>query len=209
MELMYADNSFTRITPRQLQQYRARVVYKPVQWADFSASVNIRENRNNTLDIGNLQHNRSYALAAVFSPRSNFAFDLSWNYNDVHSETNICFAATPVPPGSLTCGAPFLSGHFLSANIMWKPIKRVTTEVGYTGTFASGDTLILNPFAPLGPLDYNYHLPSASVRVELAPRWTLMGGWNYYGYGEDSDPGPTRSRDFRGNVVSTSIKYAF
>ena len=64
-------------------------------------------------------------------------------------------------------------------------------------------------FAPPGPLNYKYHLPSAGVRVEVAPRWTVSGGWNYYGYNEDSNPGPTLLRDFRGNVFTTSVKYAF
>lgn len=217
MELMYADNAFTRISPRQLQQYRLRLMYKPVDWANLSATINIRENRNNTLDIGNLQHNRTYALSVVFTPRKDLAFDASWSYNDVFSATNICFVANPPPPGSSSCGAPFLTDvsvygqtvHFLSANLMWKPVKRVTTELGYTGTFASGDTLILNPLAPLGPLTYHYHLPTAGVRVELAPRWSLSGGWNYYGYNEKGDSGPTLPRDFRGNVFTTGVKYAF
>jgi len=217
MELMYADNAFVRIDPRQLQQYRVRALYKPTKWMNFNAAINIRENRNNTLDIGNLQHSRYYNLGAVFMPYDNFSADVNWSYSDIFSQTNICFVATPVPPNSLDCGAPFLTGlsvydqtaHFLSANLMWKPIKRVTTELGYTGTFANGDTLILNPNAPLGPLAYNYHLPSAGVRIELAPRWTLSGGWNYYGYNEKGDSGPTLPRDFRGNVATTSIRYAF
>ena len=47
------------------------------------------------------------------------------------------------------------------------------------------------------------------MRVELAPRWTVRGDWNYYGYNEKGDSGPTLPRDFRGNVFTTGIKYAF
>ena len=92
---------------------------------------------------------------------------------------------------------------------MWRPIKRVTTQVGYTGTFARGDTLILNPISPLGPLDYRYHLPVAGIRVELAPRWSVAGGWNYYGYNEKGEVGPTVPRDFKGNVGTLGVRYAF
>jgi hypothetical protein len=217
MELTYADKTFTRISPRHLQQYRVQMVYKPAVWANLSASINLRENRNNALNIGNLQHNRTYALSAVFTPRDKLAIDARWSYNDVFSATDICFVANPPPPGSPSCGGPFLAGvsvydqkaHFLSANLMWKPVKRVTTELGYTATFANGNTLLLNPLAPLGPLSYNYHLPAAGVRVELAPRWSVRGDWNYYGYNEKGDSGPTLPRDFRGNVFTTGVKYAF
>ena len=218
MELTSADKSFTRISPRQLQQYRVRMVYKPADWATFSGTVNIRENRNHTLDIGNSQHNRSYGLSAMLTPRSNrFAIDAHWSYQNVFSATNICFVANPPPPGAVSCGGFSLADvsvydqqiHFVSANLMWKPVKRVTTEVGYTGTFAGGDTLFLNPFAPLGPMKYKYHLPTAGVQVELAPRWSMRGEWGYHGYNEKGDSGPTLPRDFRGNVFTTGLKYAF
>lgn len=218
MELTSADKTFTRISPRQSQQYRARLVYKPADWATVSGTVNLRENRNHALGIGNTQHSRSYSLSAMLAPRNNqLAFDAHWSYYDIFSATNICFVANPPPPGAVSCGGFFLADvsvydqktHFLSATLMWKPVQRVTTEVGYTGTFASGDTLLLNPLAPLGPLNYNYHLPAAGVRVELAPRWSLRGEWNYHGYNERGDPGPTLPREFRGNVFTTSVKYAF
>jgi hypothetical protein len=217
MELMYADNTYVRIDPRQMQLYRLRMSYKPVEWASLSAAINIRENRNNVETVDNLQHNRSYSVSAVLSPRSNLGFDFAYNYNDVFSQTNICFVSSAPPPGTIGCGTPFLQDisvydqtvHYVSANVLWQPWRRLTTTLGYTGSFANGDTLILNPFAPLGPLNYDYHLPVAGVRFELAPRWTLSGGWNFYDYAESGDPGPTLPRNFRGNVVSTGIRYAF
>jgi hypothetical protein len=195
-----------------------RLVYKPADWATVSGTVNLRENRNHTLDIGNSQHSRSYALSAILAPRSNkFALDAHWSYYDIFSATNICFVANPPPPGTGFCGGFFLADvsvydqqtQFVSASLMWKPAKRVTAELGYTGSFGSGDTLLLNPIAPLGPLNYHYHLPAAAVRVELAPRWSLRGEWNHHGYNEQGDPGPTLPRFFRGNVFTTGVKYAF
>jgi hypothetical protein len=216
-ELYYADNVFTRISPRHLQWYKGKVLYKPTAWWNLGGAVNIRENRNNTSDIGNLQHNRSYAINSVFAPaEAMWGLDLSYDYNDVFSQTNICFVATPVPAGSLSCGTPFLSGisvynqtsHVGSGSIYLKPTKRVTAAVGYTVTSSNGNTLILNPIAPTGPLAFNYHLPSGSLVIQMAKNLAFKGGWNYYDYNEKSDPGPTLPRDFRGNSFTLSLRYS-
>ncbi len=216
-EQYYADNVFTRISPRHLQWYKGRVFYKPTAWWNLGTAINIRENRNNTSDIGNLQHNRSYAFNSVMSPgEGKWGLDLSYDYNDIFSQTNICFVSTPVPAGSLSCGTPFLSSvsvyseasHIGSGSIFLKPVKRVTAAVGYTVTSSNGTTLILNPNAPTGPLAFNYHLPSGSLVVDLAKNLAFKGGWNYYDYNEKSDPGPTLPRDFRGNSFTLSLRYS-
>lgn len=216
-EFYYADNVFTRIAPRQLQVYRVRTTYKPENWLNLGGTVSIRENRNNTADIGNLQHNRSYAISAVIAPaQARWGLDLSYDYSDIFSQTNICFVATPAPPNALSCGTPFLQGvsvyneqaHYGAGSIYLKPISRVTAAVGYTITSSTGDTLILNPIAPTGPLSFNYHLPTASVIVQLSKTLFYKTGWNFYDYNEKSAPGPTLPRDFRGNVFTMSLRYA-
>ncbi len=216
-ELYYADNIFTRISPRHLQWYKGKVLYKPREWWNLGGAVNIRENSNNTSDIGNKQHNRSYAINSVLAPaEAKWGLDLSYDYNDLFSQTNICFVATPVPPNSLSCGTPFLSGVSVysektnvgTGSIYLKPTKRVTAAVGYTVTSSNGSTLILNPIAPTGPLSFNYHLPTGSLVVEMARNLAFKAGWNYYGYNEKSDPGPTLPRDFRGNSFTLSLRYS-
>ncbi len=216
-EQYYADNTFTRISPRHLQIYKGRVNYKPNGWMSFGGVVNIRENRNNTADIGNLQHNRSYAFNGVFAPpEGKWGVDLSYTYNDIFSQTNICFVSTPTPPGSLSCGTPFLSGVSVytetsnvgGGSIYLNPISRVKLGVGYTVTSSVGSTLILNPNAPTGPLSFNYHLPLASLAVDITKHLTYKTGWNFYDYNEKSDPGPTLPRDFRGNTFTLSLRYS-
>ena len=216
-ELYYADNVFTRIAPRHLQVYRVRSTYKPESWLNLGGTVSIRENRNNTPDIGNLQHNRSYAFNAVIAPaEAKWGLDLSYDYNDIFSQTNICFVATPAPPNSISCGTPFLQGvsvykelaHYGAASIYLKPVSRVTAAVGYTITSSTGDALLLNPNAPTGPLSFNYHLPTANLIVELSKNLFYKTGWNFYDYNEKSAPGPTLPRDFRGNVFTMSLRYA-
>jgi hypothetical protein len=216
-EQFYADNTFTRITPRHLQVYKGRVNYRPNHWMSFGGGVNIKENRNDTGDIGNLQHNRSYAFNTVIAPPDgNWGLDLSYDYNDIFSQTNICFVATPTPAGSLSCGTPFLSGLSVykelsnvgGGSLYWKPVRRVNVGLGYTLTSSSGSTLILNPNSPTGPLSFNYHLPMASLAVELSKHLIYKTSWNYYDYNEKSAPGPTLPRDFRGNMFTVSLRYS-
>ena len=216
-EQYYADNTFTRISPRHLQHYKGRLNAKMTEWWNFGTAINIRENRNDTADIGNKQHNRSYAFNSVFAPaEAKWGLDLSYDYNDIFSQTNICFVATPTPPGSLSCGTPFLSGisvyseaaHIAAGSIYLKPVKRLTTALGYTVTSSNGSTLILNPSAPTGPLAFNYHLPTASLVYEIQKNLAFKGGWNYYDYNEKSNPGPTLPRDFRGNTFTLSLRYS-
>lgn len=216
-EQMYADNTFTRIMPRHMQIYKGRIRVKPADWWSAGGAVNIRENRNDTADINNKQHNRSFAFNTVLAPaEGKWGLDLSYDYNDIFSQTNICFVATPVPATALSCGAPFLASlstyteltHNASGSIYLKPVRRVTAAVGYTITSSTGDTLILNPNAPTGPLSFNYHLPTASLAIEISKNLLYKTGWNFYDYNEKSDPGPTLPRDFRGNVFTISLRYS-
>jgi hypothetical protein len=218
-EQFYADNTFTRISPRHLQRYKGRLNAKVTEWWNFGTAINIRENRNDTADIGNKQHNRSYAFNSVFAPaQANWGLDLSYDYNDIFSQSNICFVSTPViapNSGPLNCGTPFLSGlsvyteasHVGAGSIYLKPMKRLTTAFGYTVTSSNGNTLILNPNAPTGPLAFNYHLPTASVVYQIEKNLAFKGGWNYYDYNEKSNPGPTLPRDFRGNSFTVALRY--
>jgi hypothetical protein len=217
-EFFSGDNQFFRVTPRHSQDYRIRASYKPEDWMTLGAAVRILETRNTTGDIGGLGHNRSFGFSGAFAPANTWwAVDLSYDYNDVFSQTNICFVAASNfnVPGLVACGTPFLSGistytdvsHFASASFLLKPVKRVTAGFGYAVTSTSGNTLILNPLAPTGPLSFNYHLPTASVAFEVNKALTFKSGWNYYGYNEKSDPGPTLPRDFRGNMFTVSLRY--
>lgn len=216
-EQYYADNTFTRISPRHLQSYKARASYRANGWVNFGTALNIRENRNDTADIGNLQHNRSYAFNTVIAPpEGKWGFDLGYDYNDIFSQTNICFVSTPTTPGTLSCGSPFLeapsvykeTANVVNSSVFLHPVSRVNLVVGYTVTSSNGSTLILNPNAPTGPLAYNYHLPTAALSVELTKKLVYKTGWNYYDYNEKSDPGPTLPRDFRGNTFTLSLRYS-
>jgi opacity protein-like surface antigen len=231
-EFFYADRSFTRISPRHLQHYRVRASYRPRPWMTLGTLLNIRENRNNDPQIGNLQHNRSYGFNVGLEPAERLSFDLGYEHGDIVSNSNICFAlGTGVATSTSPC--PIISGtspalgisqytnktHFGYFNLMWKPIPRLTTTLGYsidstTGNApiidpATGLAVTLNPNAPAGPLQYNYHRPSAGLAFSLTKGLTWKTGWSYYNYNEKALPDPTGSHDFHANLVDLALRYAF
>jgi hypothetical protein len=220
MELASADHSFTRISPRQFQIYRVRSIYRPVHWLNLSFLANINEKRNNVAEIFHKQHSRTYGFTATIEPNERFMLDFGYDFNDVFSQTNICFTGSVQPPGTSPCptAAALLqqisvydhNTHYGYFNLMWQPWRRVKTNLGYSVVSTTGETLILTPNTPPGPLQFNYHRPYAGVDLDLTGGFTFRTGWGYYGYNEKAAPDPTTSaRDFRGNLVNISLRYAF
>ncbi len=80
---------------------------------------------------------------------------------------------------------------------MLKPVKRATINFGYTLTSTGGSSLLLNPLQSLGPVAYNYHLPTAALAYDVTKHVTFKTGWNYYDYDEKSNAGPVAPRNFR------------
>ena len=97
---------------------------------------------------------------------------------------------------------------------MWKPIKRVSTTVGYSATFVGGNTLFLNPLQPAGSLDFNYQKPYASIQLDVYKGFSYKTAWNYYGYDEKGPSilaglSPIPLRDFNGSTATFSFLYHF
>lgn len=219
-EFASADNVFTRISPRQFQFYRLHSTYKPASWFNFGFMLNILEKRNNVVGVNHRQHNRTFGFTTAVEPNERFSLDFGYDFNDVFSQTNICFVGAVQPPGTIACpGAAALlqqislydqDTHYGYLGFMWKPIRRLETRLGYSLVSTSGKTLILNPNVPVGPLAFNYHRPYAAIDFDLAKGLTFRSNWGYYGYNEKAPPDPsTAARDFRGNLVSLSLRYAF
>ena len=191
--------------------------------------LSIRENRNNDPQIGNLQHNRNYGFNVAMEPAERLSFDFGYEYGDILSNSNICFAVSGLPSDPALCpaGASSVPGisqytnktNFGYFNVMWKPIPRLTATAGYSINSTTGNAPIidpstglaitLNPNAPTGPLEYDYHRPSVGLAVSLARGLTWKTGWSYYGYGEKALPDPTGPRSFHANLVDLSLRYAF
>ncbi len=221
MELASADNSFTRISPREWQEYRVRTTYKVASWVNLNGSVNILEKRNNVSQINNLQHSRLYGWGATIEANDRLSLDLGYDYSDDFSQILVCFVLTPAPPGIAKCPGSTLNqelsvytnkSHYGYFDVMWKPIHRLTTHLGYNVTSTTGSALFLNPNAPTGPLDSNYYRPYGGFDYAFTKGVTGKAYWGYYGYHEDPSLVPqdlVAPRNFRGNLVTLSMRYAF
>ena len=121
VEVLYDDNAFTPVGPRQTKHYRVHTMYKPKPWATISGAYNDLERHNNTnntqADValfvppstipspngtsstgtpyeGQLQHvdhSRVVSFGTVLSPNEHYGFDFDYAYTDVYASTNICY----------------------------------------------------------------------------------------------------------------------
>ena len=222
----YNDNSFTRISPRQIQSYKIHASYTPKPWATLSAAVDIHENRDNIATVDNIEHGRTYGLMFTLSPRPSLYVDFGYTYTYFYTQTEICFADTgsaaftsPCPVVAATGPLGTLSTYsstdqYAYANVMWKPQKRVTALVGYSGSVVRGNSTFLNPLTPTGTLDFNYLKPAASLAIDIYKGLTYKTAWNYYGYDGRGVSNPAGlaflpSQDFNGSNVTLSLKYLF
>ena len=221
-ELMSADNVFTRISPRQSQEYRIRSTYKPRDWFHLSGSVRIWEARDNVVQVDSLQHDRSYGVSATLNPNPKFAVDVTYDYNDIFSQILICYPNSTTPPGVGAC--PNVSGlleqlstyenhsHYGAADVMWRPIHPLTLHVGGNFTGTSGSALVIPPNSIPGSLNSKWLCPTGGMDYSFSKNWMGRFYWNYYGYHEDPVASPQdvfAPRNFRGNTFTLAARYSF
>jgi hypothetical protein len=243
LELFWADSAFVRSDPRQQQRYRFQAAYTASRWLSLDASFDILEHRNGMLYVNDREHDRGFTLAAVLTPNDRLSVDLGYTYNNIYTQLIECWAygsgvAPPVPPGLLPSGAittpcpvpSDLQGgdvtafggpatyssktNFAYGDVNWKPIERLTLRLGYAGSFANGNTLFLNPNAPVGPLQYAYQKPYAGFVFDLKKGFAFKTMWTYYGYNPRSVPSPPGlapigSQEFNANNVTLALRYSF
>jgi hypothetical protein len=222
------DDTIVRIGPRAESRYRLLARYTPKPWAVVSGSMNLWNSSNGDSLVNYSGHNRNYGFNASFNPRERVGFELAYNFNDYQQNALICFndsnTSLPVVANAGSClangynddGNPLLTNgtylnhtHYGQTSILFKPIPRVTTQIGYSITSVSGNTPQFNLLQPLGSLDYNYQQPLANVAVDVGHHLTAIAGWNYYQYGEGSFVGPTDPRYFHANNATISLRWAF
>ncbi len=224
-ELMSADNAYTRISPRQSQEYRIRTKYKVTNWLNLNGSVDIWEGRNNVFETNSLQHNRAYGFSTILQPNEKVGLELGYDYNDVYSQILICITSSAVPAGPSTVGCAGLPGLLQELSIYtnksnfgyfdasWTPVRRLSARLGANLTGTSGSALIsITPNAPSGSLDSKYLQPFGGFDYRFAKNWTGKAYWGYYGYHEDASSVIQDSlapRNFRANLVTISLRYAF
>jgi hypothetical protein len=223
VEAMYADNAFTRISPRQLQHYIMRTTYKPHTWLTFAGTVNIRESRDNVDTVNHLEHNRDFSFGTSISPSERWSLDLNYAYDNVYSSTIECYTSTPAPPTAgiappvcVAAGTPLLSTGYYNAptqfgsiGFMVAPVKRAHLVGGYRMTAVNGTSDVINIRQVSGSLQSQFQSPYANLVIDIAPNWSWKADYNYYSYGEGTPIGPTLPRSFRGNVYTLAVHYAF
>ena len=106
VEMAYADNALTPVSPRQLWHYRAHARYRPKPWATISGAFNDLERHNNTNNnqaavaagddpyegpLDHVDRTRIASVSGVLLPNEHYGLDFSYAYTDVYAATNICF----------------------------------------------------------------------------------------------------------------------
>ncbi len=259
----YNDYSYTRTWPRHFQSYKVHVSYRPRTWATIDGAVDIHQNNDNIILVNDIEHGRTYSISMVLAkPDSKFTFTLGYNYTDLYLQNYVCFndgfgsmvnlntgiglpmfpsagagscALANTTPDNLQGGTELYSDkqHYAYSDVMFKPVKRVTMSLGYSATFATGSTGVLNPVVgpgvlPLNPLEpggtlaFNYQKPFALIQVDLYKRLTYKTEWSYYGYNSKTPTNtsvpiaggtyalePIGAPDFNGSVATFSVVYAF
>jgi hypothetical protein len=106
VEMAYADNALTPVSPRQLWHYRVHARYRPKPWATISGAFNDLERHNNTNNneaavaagdvpyegpLDHVDHTRIASMSGMLLPNDRYGIDFSYAYTDVYTATNICF----------------------------------------------------------------------------------------------------------------------
>lgn len=177
---MAADNFITRISPRQRQNYRGRINYKPDKWASVAASANLTESRNGEYAT---QTTLSQCwIYCVSAPPRPLRLDLAYNYTSALQAALICFNGSFTPPGTVPNGCPTFdsstnnnpnsigsnydnSTHYFNFTVRLKPVKRLTVVVGYGVTRSNGNETVLNALRPLGTC--STHIINQSVHSAM------------------------------------------
>jgi hypothetical protein len=228
-EFGHNTNAYTRTSPTRLEVYKIHATYKPREWVNIDGAVDIQENANSLFQVNGSEHGRTYSFMTMLLPNSRISFELGYNYNDIYSQAEVCFAFSTVPASTPPFGAcpivasPVALGalgsysskqNFAYGNVIWKPMKRLTASVGYAGTFVNGSTLIINPLQPAGTLAFNFQKPYAAAQFDIYRGLSYKMSWNYYGYdgkGPLNIAGlqPIPSADFNGSTATFAVRYAF
>jgi len=222
-----ADNTFTRVSLRQWQQFRIRAQYKAASWLNLSGYFLGSYGQNPQTTVNGAQRNQNAGVSIALTPTEKLSTQLGYNYNNIYSRIFLCFTSSAAQPGLPPC--PGLSGLLqqlapYTSNVntgfidfQWTPVNRLNLDLGANISAATGSEVNLNPLstiptAPTGALNSTWYEPYASIAYHFAKNWTGKALWNYYGYHEDSN-GSYQDlfvpRNFRGNTVTLSVRFAF
>ncbi len=226
-DITSADNTFTRVSPLQSQQFRIRAQYKAAAWLNLSGYFHGSYGQNPVATVNGVERNQNAGVSLSLTPSEKFSTQLGYNYNNIFSQIYLCFTSSAAQPGLPPCpGLPGLLQQLApyTSNVntgfidfQWTPVNRLALDLGANISAASGSEVNLNPqsaipTAPTGALNSSWYEPYGSIAYHFAKNWTGKALWNYYGYHEDSN-GSYQDlfvpRNFRGNTYTLSVRFAF
>jgi hypothetical protein len=226
-DITSADNTFTRVSPLQSQQFRIRAQYKAAAWLNLSGYFRGSYGQNPMTIVNGVERNQNAGVSVSLTPSEKFSTQLGYNYNNIFSQIYVCFTSSAAQPGLPDCpGLPGLLQQLApyTSNVntgfidfQWTPLNRLALDLGANISTASGSEINLNPqsaipTAPTGALNSSWYEPYGSIAYHFAKNWTGKALWNYYGYHEDSN-GSYQDlfvpRNFRGNTFTLSVRFAF
>jgi hypothetical protein len=153
VELLYADNAFTPVSPRETEHYRIHTLFKPKPWATLSGVVNDLERHNNTNNnqaavaagdvkyvgpIAHYDHSRYFSIGADLFPVHRYGISFNYAYSDVAASTNICYTAssTSTYPGAAPANGAACPGTIVRGATYYEfgPVKdfiNAPTQFGF------------------------------------------------------------------------------
>jgi hypothetical protein len=186
-EILYADNVFTPVAPRQLQHYRVHTLYRAKSWATFSGAYNDLERHDNTNNTGtaplngplqHVDHSRIASFGAQVFPNEHYGLNLDYSYSDIAAATNICYlaAASAANPGAATPSGTACTGSLTRSGAYdFGPVKDFMDAPTQAGSVA-------------------IHLsPNAKFTSNIGYRISAVNGSRFY----------NDARDVAGSLVST------
>lgn len=200
-EILYDDNAFTPMGPRQTKHFRVHTLYRPKTWATISGAFNDLEQHNNTNEnaaiypppaianyvgpLDHVNHTRAVALNADLFPSEHFGLNLNYAYTDVYMADNVCVdgAATTLPNGTIAPGVATPTGSLCAA---------VSSGHG-------GNTVLAGPFKDFEDAP----VQSGSGAVVLSPNPKLHSNIGYRINSSNGSRFFTDTGDVNGSLVST------
>jgi hypothetical protein len=193
LEVLYDDNAFTPVSPRQTQHYRVHTLYRPNGWMTLSGAFNDLERHNNTNNndaavaakdvtyagpIAHQDHSRVVSVGATLFPKGHLGLDANYAYSDVYTSTNICYdaAASPAYPGAATPSGTACPGATVRGTSYY--------EFGPVKDFMNAPTQFVSVALAISP--------DNSTRTNIGYRLSSVNGTQFF-----NDP-----RDVNGSLVS-------
>jgi hypothetical protein len=209
VEVLYDDNVFTPVGPRQTKHYKVHTKYKPKPWATVTGAYNDLERHNNTNNnqasvayeatlstpttlpydgpLQHVDHSRIFSLGAVLAPNEHYGLDFNYAYSDVYSSTNICYLNGSPTTGTSTSlpGAVPSATATLCPGIFARNSTTILSDWGPTKDFMDAPTQYGSVALTMSPVD--------KIHANIGYRISSVNGTRFF----------NDARDVNGSLVST------